>query len=224
MSDHDDVPAQDAPTSANDDSVRMRLANDLHDGLLQYVIAARMMNEAMRNQFRTLSANVPAEIELVENHLQQAIEEGRRLIEQLHSGQTVEFDVADVLSRLARELSDEGRIDCEIHLEGTAPQDAAVREVLVRVAQEAVSNIRRHSEAKRARLSLICTSDRVTLEVSDDGRGFDPRSTPGGDAGHRVGLASVYRRVQALGGHCQLESSPSRGTTITIELPLAWPH
>jgi two-component system NarL family sensor kinase len=207
----------------SDNNRLMQLAGDLHDGLLQYVIAARMMNEVVRNRLRAASTELPPEVELVEHYLQQAIAEGRRLIERLHGGRPAEIDLAAELGKLVQELSEEGRVECEFHLEGAAPRDAAVVDTLFRVAQESLSNIRRHSRATWARVSLIGQSSRVQLEVMDNGAGFDAGSPRGDELRAGVGLAGMRRRVEAIGGRCQIESSPSRGTRVQVELPLNSP-
>jgi signal transduction histidine kinase len=218
----DDAPSNSDSSPSPDDWLGTQLAGDLHDGLLQYVIAARMMNEVVQKKLRAASVDVPPELELVERYLQQAIAEGRRLIDILHGGQPAGIDLAAALEHLTRELSGEGRIACVFRLEGAVPRDRAVADVLYRVAQESLSNVRRHSDASSATLTLVTRPASVRLEVTDNGRGFATDTPPCGvsEPGTGMGLAGMRRRVEARGGRWHLESAPMQGTRLTVELPL----
>jgi signal transduction histidine kinase len=120
-------------------------------------------------------------------------------------------------------------IECELHalenatgIESKLAVDGDLNElsdsqkiVLFRVVQEALSNVRKHSEAKS--VSVVLRSKRTFVDVSvvDDGRGFDPRGL-----GHdRLGLAGISERVRLLGGAVEIETSPGAGTTVRATLP-----
>ncbi|MEU4156122.1 sensor histidine kinase [Actinoplanes sp. NPDC026670] len=86
-------------------------------------------------------------------------------------------------------------------------------EALYRVAQEALTNARRHADAGLVRVAVRSSGDDAVLEVEDDGRGFEPETTAGG------GLSGMRERLAALGGSVRVESSPGRGTRITARVP-----
>ena len=91
----------------------------------------------------------------------------------------------------------------------------AAKEALYRISLEALQNAIRHARPNRLDLHLACAPDGVTLEVGDDGIGFDPSAEfPG-----HLGLRSMRERAQALGGGLDLVSSPGCGTRLTVRVP-----
>lgn len=84
---------------------------------------------------------------------------------------------------------------------------------LLRVVQEALTNVRRHSGARFARPGVASSEDAVRVEVSDDGRGFDPEALP-------PGVGTLGMRERALGGRLELGSGPGSGTTVRFQAPL----
>ena len=94
------------------------------------------------------------------------------------------------------------------------PQEIAL--CLYRVAQEALRNIGKHAHARSARVSLVREPEQLSMQISDDGRGFDPsETTPRG-----LGLVSMRERVRMLGGSLRLDTLPGGGTVVTATLPL----
>ncbi|WP_433792923.1 sensor histidine kinase [Actinoplanes sp. CA-252034] len=96
---------------------------------------------------------------------------------------------------------------------GTGLPGRAGAEALYRVAQEALTNARRHADAGMVRVAVHSAGDDAVLEVEDDGRGFDPEATSGG------GLSGMRERLAALGGTVRVESRPGHGTRITASVP-----
>jgi signal transduction histidine kinase len=94
-----------------------------------------------------------------------------------------------------------------------------VEVTLLRVAQEALANVAKHAGASRVWITLSYMGDVVTLDVRDDGTGFDPALTPRGDAGGGFGLIAMRQRVQRLAGQLEIESEPGVGTVVSASLP-----
>jgi two-component system, NarL family, sensor histidine kinase UhpB len=94
-------------------------------------------------------------------------------------------------------------------------REAAI--ALFRIAQESLANVAKHAGARNARVLLERNDDRIVLEISDDGRGFDP----GERLAHslRWGVATMHERAAAVGGYVQVESTPGGGTTVRAEVP-----
>ncbi len=192
-----------------------QIAGDLHDGLLQYVIAARMVNEALRRKLASSAANVPTEVNSIEKYLQQAISEGRRLLDQLHSATVERHDPADALGSLAAELIRDGQVHCQLTVDPSLRLGPSVATALYRVAQEAVSNIRRHSRATEASIHMQGQPDAVCLTIEDNGQGFDPQAI---GEGH-FGLVNMRRRVEALGGTLTVQSRDTGGSRLVARMP-----
>jgi signal transduction histidine kinase len=90
---------------------------------------------------------------------------------------------------------------------------------LLRTAQEALANVRKHAGADLAVLTLSFMDDRVTLDVRDDGVGFDPAAPNNGSDNGGFGLDGMRQRAALLGGTFSIESARGAGTTLTVELP-----
>src|SRR5437660_918465 len=102
-------------------------------------------------------------------------------------------------------------IVANVRIEDVQTLSLAVEEALFRVAQEALANVARHSNATLVQITLTTTGDTVTLTISDNGQGFDA-TRPEYRMG--VGLFSMQERLKALGGEVQIESTPGEGTRI----------
>jgi len=94
------------------------------------------------------------------------------------------------------------------------PLPAAVEVALYRIAQEALTNVLRHSGGRRCLVRLTLEDGSVRLEIRDDGRGIAP------DDFASVGLVSMRERAQELGGSCEVSSPPDRGTRVLVHIPL----
>lgn len=100
---------------------------------------------------------------------------------------------------------------------------AEVETTLFRVAQEALTNVRRHAHAPRTYVTLDHRGEGVRLVVRDEGRGFRPGEATGGAPGEKVGLSGMRERVSLLGGRFEVRSEPEDGTTVMAEVPLTTP-
>jgi signal transduction histidine kinase len=85
---------------------------------------------------------------------------------------------------------------------------------MLRIMQEALANVRRHSAARNVEVRLRTDVEAILLEVADDGRGFDPTVARGG-----VGLVGMRERVEELGGEIEVKSRPGEGTEVTVRVP-----
>ena len=104
----------------------------------------------------------------------------------------------------------------EVHVRGERETSLEVEQTLFRVAQEALANVARHSDAKSVEVDLVYDADRLMLRVADDGHGFDPAK----DRGDGFGLQSMSERLAKLGGRVDVESAPGEGTRVICVCPL----
>ena len=110
------------------------------------------------------------------------------------------------------------RREIELREDGYERQSTAVEKQLFRIAQEALNNAIKHSQAGRVEIELTLREGRLKLVVSDDGVGFDP-SDPQIRA-RRLGITSMEERTEQLGGELRIESTAGRGTRVELELPV----
>jgi signal transduction histidine kinase len=194
---------------------RQRLARDLHDTLTQGFASIVLLLEAAEE---SLTRRRP-----VDRHIQQALRaardnlaESRRVVWALQPRPLTAQPLPQALQELTGRLAEETGLQADTVVTGTTrPLGAQVEEALLRVAQEALANVRKHAAASRVTLTLSYLDDVVTLDVADDGVGFDRAAVAAGG----LGLAAMRERVAALGGNLVIESSPGQGTTIAVTLP-----
>jgi signal transduction histidine kinase len=103
----------------------------------------------------------------------------------------------------------------------TARLQPAIETALFRIAQEAINNIARHSQATWVNVRLVRQGPRVIFEIGDNGRGFDPQMLQSTDShGQGLGLRGMQERAETLGGDFDLQTAPGKGTTITVSVPV----
>ncbi len=197
---------------------RTRLARDLHDTMEQTLagIALRL------NTAAKLSGRDPAaaeeHLQFARNWLQQSQVDLRRSIWDLRSRELEQFDLARALQHSAEQLAEGTGTTLDFRTEGDPQRlPEVVEENVLRIAQEALTNIAKHARATRVGIRLAFEARRLRLHLEDNGVGFDPAHTP--DEGH-FGLTGMAERVKRLAGRLDLASAPGRGTTLTVEIPL----
>ena len=126
-------------------------------------------------------------------------------------GQTL----ADVLKEVAIDWAHRSEIEIEVNVQECGPLSLEIEQTLYRIAQEALANVARHSAANHVDLLLSDQDSVVTMEIADDGCGFDLRAEHAG-----MGLVSMRERAEALNGDVVIESEPGRGTHISVTLPV----
>jgi signal transduction histidine kinase len=123
---------------------------------------------------------------------------------------------------VAGRWSEESGVAASVTVDGETRELPAAYEVaLLRTAQESLANIRKHAGATQVTLTLTYLADQVSLDVADNGRGFDPgqAANPGAPEDTGYGLLGLRERVSALGGSLSLETAPGEGVTLAVALP-----
>ena len=119
---------------------------------------------------------------------------------------------------LADDFSNRWEMDCQVEIHGEIDFSHPIAATLFRVVQESLTNIAKHASATRVVISLSGTNEAISLQVMDDGHGFDPsvvRKKPG------FGLLGMRERVLMLGGTLFIQSAVGEGTRVMINIPLA---
>jgi signal transduction histidine kinase len=199
---------------------RTRLARDLHDTLEQTLtgIALRLDTSAKLAPRDPATAN--DHLQLARNWLHQSQVDLRRSIWDLRSRELEQFDLSGALRRSAEQLVDGTEIGLQFRTEGT-PQGLpeVVEENVLRIGQEALTNIAKHARATRVGILLQFDPRMLSLRVEDNGLGFEHREGGLPPEGH-FGLRGMSERAKRLAGGIVIHSVLGRGTTITVEIPL----
>jgi signal transduction histidine kinase len=202
---------------------RKRLAREIHDTLIQGFASIVMNLEAAEGSMEDAPAPARRHLDEARGTAREGLAEARRIVWALRPEALEDAPLPEALKRLAARWSEASGVEAGVRVTGVPlplPPEAEV--TLLRAAQEALTNVRKHARASRAVLTLSYMGDRVALDVLDDGAGFEPdgNATAGGASGG-FGLPAMRERVEQSGGTLLVESEPGRGTTLVVELPVA---
>ncbi|MGA2354182.1 MAG: two-component regulator propeller domain-containing protein [Terriglobales bacterium] len=197
---------------------RMRIAQELHDTLLQGVLSASMQLNVANDQ---LSSESPAKplVRRVLELMGQVIEEGRRALQGLRVSRVGIVELERAFSRVPEELALEGPVDFRVIVEGqTRRLHPIIHDEVYLIGREAVANAFRHAYAKKIDLSLEYHGNELRIVVRDDGRGIDPKVIQLGRDGH-WGLSGMRERAERIGASLKVSSSAAGGTEVDLRVP-----
>jgi two-component system, NarL family, sensor histidine kinase LiaS len=200
---------------------RQRIARDLHDSVKQQVFATTLQIGAARlnlDKDKTMMDKT-----MVQKHLSEAEKmatearvELTRLIKALKPSELQEKNLVTALHELAESWTNQHDMKLEHHLTDIPNLSDEVQQVLYRVAQEALANVAKHSQAQRVKVRLEQDLGNIILEISDDGKGFTLSKVQ-----HQgIGLSSMRERLEAMDGEFDIQSIPGKGTQLTASIPL----
>lgn len=198
---------------------RERIAMDLHDGIIQSIYAVGLILEYIRILIKENPDQAGERLEQAITGLNAVIGDIRSYILDLRPSRIQVDDFGQALERLRREFRANTLVDVELK---TEPEvlDRITRPTateLFHIAQEALANVAKHAKATQVMLSLRQIGEDLSLQVIDNGKGFEVDKEPS-MLGH--GLSNMEERARHAGGILQIDSSPGEGTTVTVRLPL----
>lgn len=198
---------------------RKRIARELHDDTVQSVIAVTQSIDLARGWVPNQPERAADILAITRSQAVEIVNTLRQLIGGLRPPALEELGLVAAL-RMHLEKID--RPATHLVVDGQPRRlDEAYELTLFRVAQEALTNVQRHSDATHISLHLAYAGDNVTLAISDDGHGFNVPPSLGDFAlRNHYGLLGVQERVTSLGGALDVMSAPQRGTTLTVSLPI----
>jgi signal transduction histidine kinase len=193
---------------------RNRIARELHDAVTQKLFSLRLTADAAAMLVHRDAERASAELDTVRRLAAEATQELRAIVVGLRPADLA-GDGLEVALRKQADLLDRVHPPAVRFAGGPVPRLPAVREeAAYRIAQEALHNALRHAAPTVVTVAVRAGNGSVVLEVSDDGRGFDPRSPS-----RQFGLASMRERARAAGGRLDVLSRPGAGTTVRLEVP-----
>lgn len=194
-------------------SERTRLSRDIHDTLAQGFASILLLSRA------GLATTTDREKLLgqIEQTAAENLEESRRIVAALTPAVLDEVPLLAALSRIAARLEEETGIRTSVEVPTQCALALEQEIAMLRVAQSALANVRQHSRATSVQISVSQNDNTLTMSISDDGTGFDPKDRTGSKSGY--GLAAMRSRLGELGGNLEILSS-SEGTRVTATLPV----
>ena len=197
---------------------RARLAREIHDGLAQTIGFLKLQASQLRSQVqRGDLERVQQNTDTIYRTLSEAYQDARQAIDGLRISPG-ECGLTGWLEQTTAEFSELSGLPVDLKIEaGQIGISSEVQAQLVRILQEALSNIRKHADARRVWVKIRETAQDFILEIRDDGQGFLPEDIA---SASRHGLRGMQERAELVGADFQVVSRPHEGTTVSLRLPL----
>jgi len=199
---------------ATENRERQQLSEVLHDGALQYVLAARQDLSDLPPQTAATTR------QRIEEALRHAADELRSQVTEMSPAVLEQAGLPTALRRLADDTGQRGRLVITVTVEGwTESRHSAEDKLLFDTARELLANVVKHARASTASIMLVRDSTGTHLTISDDGVGLDTANLTERLAAGHIGLSSRRIRIEAAGGHIDIEPGTKKGTTVITHLP-----
>ena len=191
---------------------RLRVAQDLHDQVGQTLTAALL---ELAQVARQVPEGARGEVAAVQEIVQLGLEDIRRIARELRPEALDDLGLHSALAALTERFARQARIEIELYVDPELPElDRDAELVIYRVAQEALTNVARHSGSPTAVLRVVAANDRVSLTVTDAGRGLPP------DAAAGSGMQGMAERASAIEAALAVATRPEGGTEIRLDVPI----
>jgi ligand-binding sensor domain-containing protein/signal transduction histidine kinase len=199
---------------------RSRMARDIHDTLAQGFVGISLQLEAVGKMLDQSPDRAKQHLDLAQTMVTHSLTEARRSVWDLRAQALENADLATALADAAKQLTTGTAVHAEFNLTGTPRSlPATIENNLWRIGQEAMTNAMKHARPKHLRVELAFAPKQVTLQVVDDGRGFDTQNDQLSGDGH-FGLIGMRERAERLKGKLNVESGAGAGTRISVTAPV----
>lgn len=200
---------------------RLRIAHEMHDGVAQVLAFVNAKTQAIAEYVRSNRAEEAVrQLDQLSSAARETYTDVREGILALRSAGNVGKDLVQAVQDYVRQWQDQTGIAVEFHAtEGIRLAPGHETQVL-RIAQEALANVRKHAGASRVEIVIERRDREILLEVSDDGSGFDPGDVRRAGPDH-FGLATMRERARTVGSELEIQSAPGLGTSVKMRLPAA---
>ncbi|APV44499.1 PAS domain S-box-containing protein [Dehalogenimonas formicexedens] len=201
---------------------RKRVARELHDEVSPSLLLLIQRIDAITSNNRLkLSEVMKEKMEDLRVQTVEALESTRRIAQDLRPRILDDLGLIPALEWMADNLIKKHGIEAKVTVAGREQLlSSEVQLLLFRIAQEALNNIRKHSEASQVEITVTFGDEKTVVSIADNGKGFAiPHRVSDLAAGGKLGLAGMQERAQLIGGHVALKSDPGHGTVVTVEVP-----
>lgn len=203
---------------------RMRMAHELHDGIGQYLSAAVLNLNAVIDDEKDITEKGRSRLMEALKRINTAISEARNIAHNLVPKAIEDFGLEPAMGSMLDSILGLGKLEINFNSNlGEHRLDQEIEINLFRVCQESISNILKHSEAKRVNVQLLSYPDAIIMTIEDDGVGFDSSKAIDQRSGSGIGLSGMSNRIKSMGGEIEISSAPGKGTNIMINLPVKTP-
>lgn len=205
----------------SEEDTRHRLARDLHDGPIQRVSAISMQIDFIRTLLQNQPERVPAELDAMQETIQQAVQELRTFMFTLRPIVLETEGLVAALEQFAKRLRTHERLNIRVEAGDIPRLDPVVEQNIFAIVQEAVNNARKHAGGAPITIRLHTARDGLEVEVRDEGPGFDlERVRQGYGERTSLGLINMEERAEMIGAILTIETAPNAGTTVKLFVPM----
>lgn len=203
---------------------RKKISRQLHDEIAQILTGINVHLATLTETALIRPQDLRKRISKTKQLVTQSIDVVHRFARNLRPTLLDDLGLIPALRSFVKELAEQEKLRINLTaFAGVETLDISRRTVLYRVAQEALTNVVRHAHAKSATVSISKIRDSVCLEIRDDGKSFPAERLLTAKHGGRLGLVGMRERVEMVGGHFTIESTPGEGTTVRVEIPFSHP-
>jgi signal transduction histidine kinase/ligand-binding sensor domain-containing protein len=196
---------------------RNRIAREIHDTLAQGFVAVSVQLELIGRMLSTSTESAREQLKVANALVQNSLSEARHSIWELRSQRSEDEDLAARLSKMAKQATSTTAVKVDFQVVGAyRPLAAEVENELLRIAQEAITNIVRHADAKQIKIGLNFDAKKLRMTIADDGCGFTRQANSSGPDGH-FGLKGMEERAEQIGAELIIKSAPGQGTQVSVE-------
>jgi PAS domain S-box-containing protein len=201
------------------ENLRKEISRDLHDKIVQFLVAINIDLEAFAKGAENNSLSVRQQIVPVRRKVEKAVQIVHQFARDLRPAMLDDLGLVSAVHSYLKEFSKRTTIKVRLNaFAGVESMDNDISTMLYRVAQEAITNVEKHAQATLVKVDILKTRGRVSLEISDDGRAFDVVRSSDPKMTRRLGLTSMRERVEMFGGRFSVVSIPGTGTTVRAEV------
>jgi signal transduction histidine kinase len=209
---------QDAESEARaaQEEERRRIAEDVHDDVVQVMAAVNVRLELLRRRLHDPAQQAIADD--IQGTVDQAVKRLRTLIFDLSPPALDRYGLAAALRMKLEQFENEGSLDSHLEAALSTEPEPVVRVLIYRITQEALSNVRKHARASKVEVSMTEDDAGILVKIHDDGVGFAVPAAGDMQVGH-LGFRTMGERAEGAGGWFNIESSPGAGSTVSFWVP-----
>ncbi len=205
---------------------RRRIAREMHDGLAQTIADALLQTDLSAMAAQSHPTETAGELKELRMLLERAMRELREFMTELRRREQASSGLRAAIEAMGKEFERRDVVPVQLVFSGDDAQlPSAVRHAILAIARQALTNIRSHAHARSVTIRVNVTEEECVASIADDGVGFDlPAYRSRLPAAHHLGLTSMEERAALVGGRLQIDTAPTRGTTVSVHVPLGRHH